>query len=326
MALPKRTLDRRISETTLRKGLARLKPPTDTMLLDENMVKVSQKLDTLIKRRGFDSRAVRPLLDELTRDTPPVMHTLGGRFASPFAFRDRTSIFELLSGLYLPTDDPSYLVPPARRYFDNEITTSPMGSASAYKNNGKLTTIQSVDLNANQESTWAGVYIMFKTDLANYGQVSRITFQPDIDWTFRDFMDSNPVWLDRDAHLDGMVKFTARIWLAGYEFNVATNRFESVLPPSAAVFQVWQSTWYVSSLGSGAMSNSLRDGAATYKFIASPARTYALGVLLELNVSTTLRNAQGGPIPQPGPGDFTQYALFKATVPDMWLSYEVLAR
>jgi hypothetical protein len=189
-----------------------------------------------------------------------------------------------------------------------------------------LTTIQSVNLAANQESTWAGVYVKFETTLAEYGQVSRITFQPNIDWKFRDSMHSNPVWLDNVAHLDGTVRFSARVWLAAYEFNPATNKFEPVLPPSVAVFEVYHSTWYVTSLGSSAMSGSLRNGAATFKFIASPGRTYALGALLELKVSHNLHNARGGPIPQPQPNDFVQYALFKAEVPEMWVSHEVLAK
>ncbi|MBI5033062.1 MAG: hypothetical protein HZB51_21280 [Chloroflexi bacterium] len=321
-----RSEDRRISEPMLRKALARLKPPTDTMLLDQNMVNVSRKLDAVLKRGGTKSRQVQRLLDEFTSSSTPIMHTRGGAPTSPFISKDHHSIFEILQGLYLPTDEPAFYVPAERRYFDNQIATGAVGSASAYKNNGKLTTIQMVDLNANQESTWAGVYIMFKTDLAHYGQVSRITFEPNIDWRFRDFMDSNAVWLDRVAHLDGTVQFTARIWLTGYEFNVATNKFDPILPPSAVKFQVWQSTYYVTALGETGMSGSLRNGAATFKFIASPARTYALGVLLQLTASHNLHNAAGGSIPKPQSGDFTQYALFKADVPEMWLSHEVLAK
>lgn len=322
----KRPEDRPIPVALLRRALTQLKPPTDTMLLDADMVKASRKLDAVLKRGEYNSRAVQRLLDELASSSPPVMRTLGGSFTSPMFVKDRISIFELLSSLYLPTDDPTYLVPPERRYFDNEIQTGAVGSASAYKNNGKLTTIQSVNLAANQESTWAGVYIKFQTNLAKYGQVSRMTFEPNIDWSFRDFMDSNAVWLDRVAHLDGTVRFSARVWLAAYEFNIATNKFEPVLPPSAAMFEVWHSTWYVASLGSSAMSGSLRNGKATFKFIASPARTYALGVLLELKVTHDLRNAAGGPIPKPQSGDFIQYALFKADVPEMWLSHQVLAK
>jgi hypothetical protein len=326
MARLKRSVERPISEMTLRKALAQLKPPTDTMLLDESTTAVANKLDAVLKRDGTISQEVQRLIDEFASGSAPVMHTRGGSISSSIISRDRESIFELLRGLYLPADDPAVWVPASRRYFDNQIRTGAVGSASAYKNNGKLTAIQMVDLAANQESTWAGVYITFTTDPANYGQVNRITFEPDIDWSYRDFMDSNPVWLDRVAHLDGMVWFSARICLAGYEFNVATNKFDPILPPSAVKFEVWQGTWYVSSLGSTAMSGSLHKGAATFKFIASPARTYALGVLIELNASHNLRNTAGGPIPKPQSGDFTQYALFKADVPEMWLSHEVLAK
>lgn len=297
------------------------------MLLDADTVKVSRKLDAVLKRHGSDSRAVQQLLNEFASSSAPVMHTLGGgKFGFSIFAREPISLFKILEGLYLPTDTDNWLVPAERRYFDNQIRTGTVGSASAYKNNGKLTTIQMVNLAANQESTWAGVYIKFYTDPAEYGQVSRITFEPNIDWTYRDWQDSNRVWLDSVAHLDGTVWFSARVWLAAYELNIATQKFDPVLPPSAAMFQVWQSTWYVTSLGSSAMSGSLRNGAATFKFIASPARTYALGALLELKVSHNLHNARGGAIPKPQPGDFVQYALFKADVPEMWVSHEVLAK
>ena len=183
-----------------------------------------------------------------------------------------------------------------------------------------------VNLEANQESTWAGVYIKFKTNLVEYGQVSRITFEPNFDWTYRDWQDSNAVWLDRVAHLDGTVRVSARIWLAAYEFNIATNKFDPVLPPSAAIFEVNPSSWYVTQLGSTASSGSLRNGAARFKFIASPSRTYALGALLELKVSHNLQNTTGAAIPVPPPGAFVQYALFKADVPEMWVSHEVLTK
>ena len=243
MALPKRTLDRRISETTLRRGLARLKPPTDTMLLDKDMLKVSRKLDIVLKRGGNRTREVQRLLDGFASSSTPVMHTRGGSVASSMFFRDRNTIFEILNGLYLPTDTPAFYVPAARRYYDDKIVTGALGSASAYKNNGKLTAIQSLDLNAAKESTWAAVFIYFSTDIANYGQVSRITFQPNIEWSFHDTMDSNPVWTDRVAHLDGWVWFNGYVWLAGYEFNIATNKFEDLSTPSAISYPVAQSTW-----------------------------------------------------------------------------------
>ena len=92
------------------------------------------------------------------------------------------------------------------------------------------------------------------------------------------------------------------------------------------MFEVYSSSWYVTQLGSAAGSGSLHNGAARFKFIASPARTYALGALLELKVSHNLQNTTGGAIPTPPPGAFVQYALFKADVPEMWVSYEVLAK
>ena len=326
MARQRRSARRRISDATLRRALAQLRPPSDVMVLDAQTARVSRRLDAALKRDKNTRRATRGVLAELASSAPPVMHTLGGKFSSWISLKDTALILQILNGLYLPTDDPTFWVPASRRYFDNQISTGAVGSASAYKTTGRLTTIQSVDLNAGDESTWAGVYIMFSTDLANYGQVSRVTFEPEIDWSVRDFMDSNAVWLDRVAHLDGTIHFNARVWLTAYEFNIATGKFDPIAPPAAKIFPVWQSTWYVASLGASAMSGSLRNGAATFQFIVSPARTYALGALIQLRAWHNLRNAQGGPIPPPQSGDFTAYALFKADVPEMWLQHQVLAK
>jgi len=296
------------------------------MVLDAQTARVSRRLDAALKRGTTTRRAIQGLLAELASSAQPVMYTRGGKFSSWTSLKDTSAILQILTGQYLPTDDPSFWVPASRRYFDNEISTGAVGSASAYKTTGRLTTIQSVDLNASDESTWAGVYIMFSTDLANYGQVSRVTFEPEIDWNFHDYLDSNPMWLDRVAHLDGTIHFDARVWLTAYEFNIVTGKFDPISPPSAKIFPVRQSTWYVSSLGAGAMSGSLQDGAATFQFIVSPARTNALGALIQLRAWHNLHNAQGGPIPPPQSGDFTAYALFKADVPEMWLQHQVLAR
>jgi hypothetical protein len=181
-----------------------------------------------------------------------------------------------------------------------------------------------VNLRSNDESTYAGVFIYFRTDLANYGNRSRITFKPNIDWTFRDSMDSNPVWTDR-VGLEGWVWFIGNVWLVAYEFNTVINKFEALSPPSAISYKVHSSTWLVNSLGNSGMSGNLRNGAATFTFIALPARLYALGVWVQLRAWHTVKNAQGGLIPEPGPGDFTEYALFKADVPEMWVDHQVLA-
>jgi len=326
MARQKRSARRRISDARLRRALGQLKPPSDVMVLDAQTARVSRRLDATLKRGKNTRRAIQGLLAELASSAPPMMYTRGGTFSSWISLKDTAAIVQILNGQYLPTADPSFWVPASRRYFDNQISTGAVGSASAYKTTGRLTTIQSVDLNASDESTSASVYIMFSTDLANYGQVSRVTFEPEIDWSFHDFMDSNPVWLDRVAHLDGTIHFEARVWLTAYEFNIVTNMFDPISPPSAQIFLVWQSTWYVASLGASAMSGSLRDGAATFQFIVSPARTYALGASIQLRARHNLHNTQGGPIPPPQSGDFTAYALFKADVPEMWLQHQVLAR
>ncbi len=75
-----------------------------------------------------------------------------------------------------------------------------------------------------------------------------------------------------------------------------------------------------------ANSGSLRNGAATLQFIASsPPRTYLLGVLAQTQASHSLRNVDGQPITPPKSGEFVVYGLTNADVPEMWVTYEVLA-
>jgi hypothetical protein len=105
---------RQISDAVVRRALTRLEPPTDTMLLDAETIKVSRKLDALLKRRGYDSRAIQHLLDEFASSSPPVMHTLGGGgFGFPLFDRKPVALFKILEGLYLPTDTDSWRCHPS---------------------------------------------------------------------------------------------------------------------------------------------------------------------------------------------------------------------
>src|SRR5690349_11471029 len=96
-----------ISEDRIRKALAQIKPPTDDIVLEKELSRALSKLDATLKRGGGISPEARDLVDKIGAAAPPVMHTMGGksRFVS---IRDRVSVEELLSGLYLPTDDPSF--------------------------------------------------------------------------------------------------------------------------------------------------------------------------------------------------------------------------
>jgi len=88
-------------------------------------------------------------------DGPPILATRGGRFSTGIDVSG--SWFDALSGLYLPEEGlPSWL-PASQRYVHDQIWTGPMGSASASKRNGKLTSIQSVNTRVASESFWAGV-------------------------------------------------------------------------------------------------------------------------------------------------------------------------
>lgn len=315
------------TDASLHSALECLAPPAQEMLFDEELRRVVPAVDGLLAKGQSGSEALKAQLEAFGTSTPPLTPLRGGTITSAFAERSISSIISLLQGLYLPVDTPDFLVPPQRRYRHAQTWPALEGSsgnATAYIESGKLTTIQSATISASPLSSWAGVYIGFRTDLATHGQVSRITFQPEIDWVARHSVDTNFVWRSR---VDGSFTFTNRIWLVAYEYNVATRRYEALTGTSARAIEAARSFWYLTSSGMSAYSGSLRDDASTFQFIASPGRDYLLGVLLENQCSHDLRSADAGqPIRPPNPNEFVVYSLFKAEVPAMWVSHQVLAR
>jgi hypothetical protein len=206
----------------------------------------------------------------------------------------------------------------------DQIWTGPVGSAAAYKNNGKLTSIQSTDTAVSSESTWSGVYASFRPDQARFGILSRITIEPEVSWTGRDLLDVNHTW---NANIDGYIRFDYRIWTVAYELNVATGQYEPLLSNrSALATTVAQSTWHIVGGGQMGHSGALRNGAGALAFVVERSRTYLFGVVAEMRVSHSLRRTDGQPIPQPPGTDLTAYGLLKADVPAIYMSHVVLAK
>lgn len=315
-----------LTDTPLQSALECLAPPAEDLLLDENLRHVAPKIDVLLAEGLAGSETLQAHIAVLGKATTPLTPLRGGTAVSSIADRSLSSIVSLLQGLYLPVDTPGVLVPPHRRYWHAQTwpaVEGSSGSAAAYIESGKLITIQSATLSASQTSTWAGLYIRYRTDLATHGQVSRISYQPEIDWIARHHFDIDFVWRSR---VDGNIAFANRIWLVAYEYNAASRRYEALTGTSARVVEVVNSVRYITSSGMWAYSGSLHDDAG-FQFIASPARDYLLGVVLENRCWHNLRSADAGqPIRPPNPNEFVVYSLFKAEVPAMWVSHQVLAR
>ena len=251
----------KVGDVLMRKALAQLKPPSTTAVLDADMLKTMNKLNTVLGRSKREASEIQRLLDAHTSKVTSPKHTHRPAFhLSPF-FRfplSPTSIISVVnSDLYLPTDSPSalaILVPPEHRYFDNEIgTPTVFGSASASKANGVIDAIQSVNLNSAQDSSWAAIFITFGSDRA-----ASISITPEVDWTYFDYRHVDSNWADRTAHLDGWINFAANIWLIAFEWNTGTNSWDQL--PSPVRFQLWQSSAYVTSQSQSGMSGSLQNG------------------------------------------------------------------
>lgn len=317
-----RNLASAISNPKIRKALMRLPPPNEDMLLDAATLKASREFDRAFSRGEKNAGRIQKTLNALTRQAQPlpVLDFTGSSFIN---VKSVVSLTNILSGLYLPIDTPDAFVPPVRRYgMPQTVTSTVDGSASANANSGNLISIQSVNLSVGSESAWAGFYVMFPTTVAKHGQLCRVSVDAELDWMARHPFDANPVWNNR---LDGTVFLRSNVWIDAWEINPASGTFVPVVAPSARKFEVMYSTWYIAS-GGGLFANSgsLINGAASFDFLATPPRTYVIGVLTESRASHNIRNVDGGPIPQPGPGDLVTYSLTKASVPQVWVTYETL--
>ncbi len=179
MARAKRNTVALMSDPRIRRAFAALVPPTDKMLLDKDMLATSRQIDRMLSRGKSGTRELQRALNGLTSTVTP-MKVMGGH-GFLLTTRQIGSVYQYLSGLYLPGDTPDVVVPPARRYtLPSVFTSSFFGSGSANPATGKLTSIQMANLAATVESAWAGFYILLPTNLARYGQVSRITFEPEL--------------------------------------------------------------------------------------------------------------------------------------------------
>lgn len=303
-------------------GLEGLAPPAQSMLLDTEIAQATTELDRLFKGDVRDERAVLGVVDRLSEGSPTMYTRGGGGLGARRAF-EPVSYLDALLGIYVPVDGEPTWLPTSQRYMHDQIWTGPLGSASANRNNGKLTCVQSVDTTVASESAWAGVYAQFRADPARYGKISRVTVDPEIHWTGRDMLDVDHRW---NAQIDGTMWFDYRLWTVVYRLDVVSGQWEPLLSNRSAVTTtVASASWHVVGGGEYGHSGSIRNGEASLAFIAEPTTTYLFGVLAELRVSHSLRRTDNRPIPQPRLDELNAYGLFKAEVSAMYLSHVVLA-
>jgi hypothetical protein len=274
--------------------------------------KVGTKVDALLRRRTKTAE-INKALGKLGTLAPPPMHVMGGHLAFWDEF---VGLRDLFDGMYVPGNDTSWWIQPDHHYihdqgwsgYADKMTGSLGVQASAHDPTHPLTT------------STGGVYSQVFTTPSKYGQVSLGTFDVDLTWEasgrfLLDFPYANSVY--------GRLRLIGRIWLAVYEFNIATSKFEQVVAVPRIVFNEWFDTAgeyifpYAGSIGPGQF---------TVKYVLNPARTYWMGVIAQVEASQRLNYLEPHkPVPLPPPGQFACYARLIVKVPAMYINHKVLA-
>ncbi len=301
---------RKPSTAALRDAIKQLGPPSRPL-----PARQQSNLQQLIARGARNAEIDAVLKRAGWRDPMPT-HTMGGHPA--FNVSRISLLTHLLDTLYLPVDDLAWYVPRSHRYISGQV----WGHGVALNTNGYLRVNQYVDINQSSIQSTAGLYSQIFTTPADYGQVSQGTFEPEINWNAVGAIAINPPW---GSNVWGGVAVIGRIWLAAYEFNIATSEFEEKIAVPHQLFND-----YLNGLASMPIkySGSFSVGTSPLKYILDPARTYWLGALIEVEVRQDFWAGQANnkkKPPAPSLADLTAYAVLTADVPAMWIEHTVLA-
>ncbi len=311
-----------VSAQRLRQAAASLKPPTDDLLLPPHMRTSVKKLDAALQRYKAGSPQMRGIAKELAvHDSSRGQQLMGGGFGklSPLVRVDQISSYmDFLNSMYVPTGSKTFVLPDHYYYLDQAWQSS-LGGTSASKVTGGLSNYSLANVSKNNDSSYAGVYILVRTDQKNYGKLSRVTLEPSGSWNGKLMFNTDWDWARRVA---GSIRITARIWLVAYEYNVATKAFEPLLNNSMTsndlVFGSFNGSGYYSPAKTGILDNF------SLQFIAEPARQYLLGVVSQVQIIHNLTDDFGKPLKAPPQGAFTCYGILNATVESMYVSRNIL--
>lgn len=302
-----------LSPTALRKAASKLGPPTEDMLLDVGVLRASRNLRLALAKPKRSQKDIASVLSGIKRADNQGQPVRDMPFSSFSTIQKVSIISQIMRGLYEPTDTFDLLVPPQHRYkFPTFTNSSVNGSGFANIATGQLHTLQSVNLAATTESTFAAFYGQFDSDHSGL-----VTLQADINWQAHHNFSSDPVW---NRRLDGWVWLYSYVWLIVWVLNRTTGIFERIPGVSATRIPLLTSTWYVDENGAESSSGSLNYATARLQFQANnPPQTYAVGVVCQGIADHDIRNVDGNPLPPAG-NNFIVYALTALDVPDMFVT------
>ena len=305
------------SQGMIRKAASQLGAPTNDMLLDAGMLKASRKLRRLLGRRETSQKQIRSVLAGIGKAGMP-QQFLDLKFTPSQTIQQISSISKAISGIYEPVDTVDLLVPSYRRYKYPTLThSSNFGGGYANNDTGMLHTLQSVNLDARTESTFAAFYGEVDTGASSFWQSGVMTFQAVINWRANHVFSSNYVWNKR---LDGYVWLYSAAWLVVWVYNAESAKFERLPGISSTRIPLDSSTWYVNENGSQSGSGTVGQALATLQFTITDApQIYLIGVACQGTANHNIRDVDGNPLPPPG-NDFVAYTLTSLDVPYMFIS------
>jgi len=304
--------ERKPTASALNDAIKQLGPPS--RLLSE---RTQSKLQQVLGRRGASNADVAAALKKAGWTEPMPTHTMGGHSPFTLGISRMWMLTELLNSLYLPVDDPAFYVPPSRRYISGQV----WGHGQALKETGILRANQYADITQSSIVSTAGLYSQIFTTPSDYGQVSQGSLGPDISWNATGTIGINPPW---GSKVFGSATIIGRLWLAAYEFNVATSTFEEVIAVPHVLFNEADSGLVVRPF---THAGSFSPDSIPLRYILSPARTYWLGVLIEVEVRQNFQSDDRNhpTVPTPSITELNVFAFLSANVPAMWIDHKKLA-
>jgi hypothetical protein len=282
---------------------------------------LARKVEAMSARPGARRTAeVRRLLDSMTTRGDP-SNVFIDDFAGPLTGGILGSS-ALPESLYKPSGSTSPMVLAGHSYTDTLTVPSPFdGSASASTVTGRLASLTLATLGANDDSSWAGVYVRLSTNAPTYGSVNRVRVEPEVAWAGSGKVHIDAPW---GANVAGTAHIYGRIWVDTRVLNVATGMWETLVNGGSRSWTVF----HHSMTGLGTIPFSYSGGMpGVFEFIADPARIYLVGVLIQVRSLHNLTPATTAikTLSPPPTGQFVTYGLLNAVVPRIWITHTVLA-
>jgi hypothetical protein len=162
---------------------------------------------------------------------------------------------------------------------------------------------------------------VLETTRATHGWKSRITVEPLIEWMTITRVEADGTWV-YNTTVHGTARFRHRIWVMALP---GAQLFSAGEPVALKTVQVHWADWTLPTAG-GLFGNkgTLAGPSAAIQFIASPPRTYLVGVVAEVQVTHDLQERGKAQPVQPANKDFYAYGRLIADVPAICVSHEAL--